>query len=239
MYVRRVNKRLRFGDAPAPSASGPSMLVPHGPGFAVRRKRLRFSKIPRPPMTHSFSRYGNSTTYTMAIGNTEADFGQHFTFDQIINYAEFSSLFDRYRIDKVVLKFQLMSNPDANYAPANTAVLNATNYFPKLWYCTDTDDANAITLAQMKERGNCKCVILRPNKVITVAFSPNILSLTYRTALGSGYSPSPGIFVDATNTDVPYYAFKHVIDSTFAAVAANQFVVQLDRQFFFTMRDVR
>lgn len=204
---------------------------------SLRRSKRRRTKVGM--RGHRFSRYGNSTTYSMVAGNTEADFGQHFTFDQITNYTEFSSLFDRYRIDCVVLKFQLLTNPDSDYAPANTTVANAANYYPKLWYCSDCDDANPITLSQMKERGNAKCRVLRPNQVLTVVVRPNILSLTYRTALASGYSPKYRAFLDATNTDVPHYAFKHIIDSTFAAAAANQFVVQLDRKFYFTMRDTR
>lgn len=188
---------------------------------------------------HKFSRYGASSTYAVTAGTAESDYGQHFTFDQINAYTEFTSLFDRYRIDCVVLKFQLITNPDAAYQPGSTATANPGNYYPKLWWCFDRDDANPINLAAMKERGNAKCKVLRPNQMISVVIRPNILSLTYRTALTSGYVPKPRQFIDALNADVPHYGFKHIIEHPFTSATANQYIVNMDRKFYFTMKDLQ
>lgn len=207
-----------------------------GPRRGIRRSKRKTKVGMR---AHKFSRYGANSTYTVTAGTSESDFGQHFTFDQINGYTEFTSLFDRYRIDCVVLKFQLITNPDAAYQPASTATANPGNYYPKLWWCFDRDDANPINLAAMKERGNAKCKVLRPNQMISIVIRPNILSLTYRTALTSGYVPKPRQFIDALNADVPHYGFKHIIEHPFTTATANQYIVNMDRKFYFTMKDLQ
>ena len=205
-----------------------------------RRKTFRRSK-PKSKISnfHRFHRYGTTDTRVTTTNASETSFAEHFQFDQITAYTEFTSLFDTYRIDGVLLKFQLISNPDATYSTASGTALNTGNYYPKLWYCVDYDDANPLTLSAMKERGNVKCRVLRPNSFLNILIRPNILSLIYRTNLTSGYAPKPRCWIDAANVDVPHYAFKFIIESPFISTGIpNQFIVREERKFYFSVKGV-
>lgn len=47
------------------------------------------------------------------VSQTEYSYSQSFKLDDTVNSTEFSQLYDRYMLTCVVLKFQLMNNPDA------------------------------------------------------------------------------------------------------------------------------
>jgi len=207
-----------------------------------RTKRPRRSKRARRSFrikgTHRFSRYTPQTSYSVVAGQTELDVGFHFQLDEIVNVNEFTVLFDRYRIDCVICKFQLITNPDASYLP-NSTVANSNNFYPKLWWYVDPDDANPLTLSQIKERQNVKCRVMRPNSVISVRVRPAVLLQTYRTALTTGYAPKYKTFIDCGTPDVPHYALKFVLDCNGVAAAVTGMAMRLEKRFYFTMRDVR
>jgi len=203
-----------------------------------RRPKIRRSKKAS-LNTHRFSRWTAATDYAVSTGTTERDVGMHFTFDEMINYNEFTNLFDRYRIDRVILKFQLLANPDSDHIINNTAAANSLNFYPKLWWIKDYDDGNADTIASLKERVGVKCRVLRPNSMISIAVKPSILSLTYRTALASGYAPRWNQWIDAVNTDVPHYGLKFCIDTNGYTNATYGFTMRLEKKIYFTMKDVR
>lgn len=188
--------------------------------------------------THKFSRYTPQVSYSVPALATELDVGFHFTLDEIINVNEFTVLFDRYKIDYVVCKFQLITNPDAAYLP-NSVIANSNNFYPKLWWYVDPDDANPLTLAQIKERQNVKCRVMRPNQVISVRVKPAVLLQTYRTALTTGYAPKYNTFIDCGTVDVPHYALKFVLDTNGVAAAAIGMAMRIEKRYFFTMKDVR
>ncbi len=54
-------------------------------------------------------------------------------FNDPVAHGEFNNLFETYRIDKIIMIFQLISNPDA-YAVTKVATAgNPSNWFPKTW----------------------------------------------------------------------------------------------------------
>lgn len=186
---------------------------------------------------HNFTRYTAAVQYQCALAN-EHDVGMHFAFDQMINYGEFTVLFDRYCINRVTLTFQLVNNPDAGTAMNLTTPLNSLNYYPKIWYVYDSDDANPLTLSQIKERESVKCRILRPNAVVKINVRPAVLLQTYRTALTTGYAPKWGQYIDCGQPEVPHYGLKFVIDMIGNVPAAN-FYVRQEAKYHFTLKDVR
>ena len=69
---------------------------------------------------------------------------------------------------------------------------------------------------------------------------PAILAQTYRTAVTTGYAPKFNTFIDMTNTDVPHYGLKYSVDfNGITAVAASLWQFRIDKQYFFTCKDVR
>jgi len=211
--------------------------------FGTRRPRRKGFSL----NTHSFSRYTAATN--SVIDSTELDVGYEFKFSDMVAFSEFSNLFDRYKIDRVVQTFQLVNNPDATYAlnvlgtantNAATSYVNSTNFYPKMWYIHDYDDSNAESIGTLKERVGVKCRILQPNKVIKISTKPAIAIQTYKTALTAGYGPKWGQYIDMQTTDVPHYGLKVAFDTNAQdPTDTAPFRVRVETKYYFTCKDVR
>jgi len=191
---------------------------------------------------HSYSRYGLASTITLT--NIEDSTGFSFAFNDVINSSEFSALYDRYRLDRVVVKLQLITNVNAtwynNAASAGSNLPNGLNWFPKVWSVIDHDDNNAETIAQIKERSGCKCRILEPNKTLVYNIKPAIAAMMYKTATTTGYGPKWGQWIDMQDVGVPHYGLKLAFDMQGVdPVSTDGFKVNVEKQFFFTCKDVR
>jgi len=190
--------------------------------------------------THRFSRYALGTSVVL-MGDGSAKFFSNnhiFTLANVVNASEFGNLFDQFRIDKVVVTYQLLNNPDANNNIAST-VSNSTNWYPTVWSIPDYDDSAALNISEMKERIGVRNRILRPNQKMKFVVRPKVLVQTYRTALTTGYAPK-SLFVDMSTQDIPHYGLKTTID--FADIppsATNQFRVLQEFKYFFTCKNVR
>lgn len=163
-------------------------------------------------------------------------------FNNLVQSSDFTNLFDQYRIRKVIVTFQLITNPDAAYplnSTVSSATVNPSNWFPKLWYIPDYDGGADETIPTIKERQGVRCKILKPNSFVTIAFTPKCRTLTYSTSTSTGYAPK-NIKIDMSDTNVEHYGIKYVID-------ANQldpdntypFKVQIERKLIFSCYGVR
>jgi len=188
---------------------------------------------------HKFSRWTEPATLEFPSQGLDTDF--NFKFDNLINAAEFSTLFDSFKITSVAITFQLINNPDAFLAlsgPVNAQ--NVTNWFPKLWYIRDYDGGAAETLSSIKERQGVKFHIMRPNQAFTIKLSPAVSVQTYKTALTSGYG-AKRMFLDMSNgTAVPHYGLKTVFDTLgLNPDDTYPFKLRWEAKYFFTCKDVR
>lgn len=192
--------------------------------------------------THRFTRYANANPSVVSIGDgiiTQFSNNHTFTLGAVVNATEFGQLFDQYRIDKVVVTYQLVNNPDANNYLNSGSLVNASNFYPTVWSIADYDDNASMNISEMKERIGVKNRILMPNKKMKFVVTPKVLVQTYRTALTTGYAPR-SLFIDMTNQDIPHYGLKTVID--FAGIApatAQQYKIVQEFKYFFTCTNVR
>lgn len=190
---------------------------------------------------HSFSRYAGTTPSVVSLGDgslTAFSNNHIFKLENVVNATEFSQLFDLFRIDKVIVTYRLVNNPDANNY-LNSATTAQANWYPSVWSINDYDDANPENISEMKERIGVKNRILYPNKKMTFVVRPKVLVQTYRTALTTGYAPR-SLFVDMAQQDIPHYGLKTTIDfSGVAPSAAQQYKIIQEFQYFFTCRNVR
>jgi hypothetical protein len=90
-------------------------------------------------------------------------------------------LFDQYKINKVVVTYQLVNNPDANNY-LNDSSFNQSNFYPTVWSIVDYDDRADLNLSEMKERIGVRNRILKPNQRLAFVVRPKFLVQTYRTA---------------------------------------------------------
>lgn len=191
--------------------------------------------------THRFSRYAATAAYpNMTVSGIESSTSHVFALQDIVNADEFGALFDQYRIDKVIVTYQLLNNPSAANA-LNTLGNNpsGTNWYPTVWSMVDYDDAATTNIEEMKQRIGVKRQIMRPDKIIRFIVRPKLQVQVYKTALTTGYAPK-SMFVDMTTRDISHYGLKTVIDTS--GLDPNDsypFVIRQTRQYFFTCKNVR
>ena len=199
--IRRVN--------PAPLTNLPLAQ------WKNRKPRLGANTIYR------YSRYGNLFTVSATSGS-EYDITNTFSLDQVKTYSDFTSLYDKFKITGVQVIISMISNPNATLAPApvaNTNVNGATqyvnqqNFYPRLWYVQDPDDAASISIDALKERQGVKFKVLKPNAPIKIFVKPSVLVQTYKTSVSTGYGPKRMWLDVATGLSVPHYALKMAIDN--------------------------
>lgn len=136
------------------------------------------------------------------------DFAVFFTLDQTPNAATFTSLFDQYRIRKVVLKFlpqiQFVSTPDVITAPGPSGAFV---------YVEDQDDATALgSLNAYLEYDTCKMQQAHDLTPIVMNINPKIAGSAYRGAF-TGYTNLPNTtWIDCSNRDVQYYGAKFRVE---------------------------
>lgn len=205
------------------------------------RKRINRSRVGRNPSTnlHHFKRYTGAFDIQNSATTTEKPYAMVFTFNQLINYSEFETLYDRYRIDYIDVKLQLQTNPDSDHVIGNDAVINETNFYPKLWWIKDYDDSSADTLTELRQRAGAKYRIMKPNSEVKIRVRPAILNQTYRTSTTTGYAPKWRQWIDFAQVDVPHYGLKINLDLNGRANTEQFYILRVETQFHFTCKDVR
>lgn len=233
---RRVYKKRRTG------RWGASRVVRAG-------RPYKKSSIPRAPQVHSFSRMSNNFQISLAAGQSFSNGSILFQLDNLINYGEFTALFDQYKITKVDIYFKLHTNPYQLYATQNSGTVApyaAPTTFPTLWLHNDKDDSTAMTRAEFQERQRTVRKVLQPNKIVKWTCRPTILTQLYRTVATTGYAPKYGQFIDCAQPNVPHYCTKWGIDYDGYVVPPIQvnpygqdITVGVEMRYYFTCRDVR
>lgn len=215
-----------------------------------RRKMLRLRRGRMPQNTYNEHMYKRWTDpLPVDITGTTYNLGLVFKLEDVKGEADFADLYDRYMLTTVVLRFKLITNPNAanptNAMPVTLGgnqwgAANMTNWYPKLWYCPDYDDNATETLAQLKERSQTKCKVLQPNKIVKIVVKPAVTIQTYRTATTTGYAPKWKQWIDMAQRDVPHYGLKFSVDT--CGIDPNDtypFKLEIDRRYYFTCKDVR
>lgn len=132
------------------------------------------------------------------------DFAMFFTLDQTPNAVTFGSIFDQYRIRKVVVRLlpqvQFVSTPDVITAPGPSGAL---------LYVVDQDDASPLgSLNAYLEYDTCKMQQAHDLRPIVIPISPKIAGSVYRGGF-TGYSNLPNsTWLDLGNRDIQYYGLK-------------------------------
>lgn len=158
--------------------------------YASRRSAIRSMISKRRP--HYFSRLTNTGTLVLTSNITYAGFGfasrgMDFQIDNatksppdnhlgVVVPADFTTLYDRYKILKVVVQVKWSLPFSSETIPGVNIADNLINNAPILYYFRDYDDRNAPTVNDIMERSDAKKVVLTPNKFINISLRPAILN---------------------------------------------------------------
>lgn len=171
--------------------------------YGVRRTRIS-SRLSTG--VHYFKRTFQSTA--IEVNNISTIVGSYsFKLSDLLNYTEFSNLFDEFMILGVKIKFiPSVTGADAN--PTSSIVT-----MPNLFTCIDYDSAQTPTLSEILQYPNVK--ITKASSIHSRYFKPHVAYLTYKTALTSGYGSKTNVWVDFENPDVPHYGLLWCLDGNF------------------------
>jgi hypothetical protein len=208
--------------------------------LAMVRRRVLAKRKSFKLNTHSFSRFSAANTLDMT--GTEQPLSFEFSLSSLYSYSEFTTLFDKYRLDKAVVYIQMINNPNSiirtNLDPATASPWQNNNFYPKMWYISDHDDSSTTTIAAIKERVGVKCCVMKPNVVKRIVVKPACAVQLYRTATTTGYGPKYGQFIDMAQADVPHYGLKCVFDPL-GLDPNGTFQFRYEWKLYFTCKDVQ
>lgn len=180
-----------------------------------------------------------TSVLTATSANASCSFSLKFTIADLPNYTEFSSLFDSYMITGVLLQVKMIHNPNSVTGLNDNTVNTANNWYPTVWYVSDHDDSDTITLPQIKEFEKVRHKVLQPNRELNVMLRPTTLTQIYRTAATTSYANNyKRTWLDMAQTDTPHYGIKMVFDFEGLTPTAS-YSFKINAKFYIKCKSVR
>lgn len=224
IVVKTTGKRPLFGTKKAPTAA--------------KYSKIKYGLYKQPSTNlHHYTRVATNNTHTISVTGsqtaTQGGFGNGGVYDLqfsftlnavrvylggvfwaslfLPNVAEFSGLYDQYRIDWVDFEIGFTCN-DAESVSGNNA------YLPFLTVAKDYDDCNTASTTDLNQYNNCKMIQLgnskakpfdmirvKPRCLTSIKVSPDSGSSTYSISPMLG-KENP--WLDTTNTNVEHMGIK-------------------------------
>lgn len=187
---------------------------------------------------HMYKRWATPLWQTATSPATAYNNVLTFDLSQVRNSSELTALYDQYMIVGVKVIFQLMTNPDATTWLNSSSNNNASNFYPKLFYCRDYDNATVETTNDLRERNNTKSRILRPNSAVSIYVRPAIRNQVYLDGVTTATSPIWKNWLDCSTTQVPHYGFKYSIDFL-GLTTANDYNLRIEQVYYLKFKNSR
>lgn len=172
----------------------------------LMRKRMRIRKSPR---VHLYKRkmYLRQTISTSNVYGSMV-----FYLSLLPNYAEFTALYDLYRISavKVTIVPSIVTNTVG--ASGTGGSISAVTYnLPMVYTAIDYNDtSNPASFDELMEYENCK--ITRGNQIHSRYFKPCYQSQLYESLSTTGYQAKRGGWIATIDSEVPHYSLKWGIE---------------------------
>lgn len=137
-----------------------------------------------------------------------------FSLSNVNGSGELVSLFDNFRILKVMYRWVVTRNPDQATATANKGV------YPRIVWTHDFNDSTPISRALIYQRANLKEAFLGDNYQRTKWYSikPAVLTQMYESGATTAYQPSWLKWLDTSDNATPHYGIKYNIDNNYAGM---------------------
>lgn len=171
---------------------------PLGSGKRARQSK-RLTKLGR-KLQLSVHRYKRSYSMDLLTTASGQGTGYYIALNNLPNFAEFTALYDSYRIEWVTV----WAIPTQTEAPVQGANL----FVPTLYTVVDKDDAAAPgTLASQLEHGNVRMVCMDKMKKVA-SFKPAVQGELFRSGATRGFNRLDDQWIDCAQADIPHYGLK-------------------------------
>lgn len=163
----------------------------------------------KPQSLYKFRRKYNVGSVSTSALTGEVLGSQYFTLDSLPNYAEYTSLFDRYQLTYIKFEIIWRSNNLSYIETAN----NSAIAIPRIFMVEDRDDSNlATTIDQLREYQSCRMTVLNSyRRVASMSMRPNHLGMVFQDLTHTAYSPKCG-WLDCGYPAAPHYGIKWGIE---------------------------
>lgn len=164
-------------------------------------------------------------------------FGMPFAFNDVATSADFSALFDQYRLTGVRVDFTFLNNV-AQVGGGLTTGTNAVGILPDVQCFADEDDntiPNASEVAQRMDLWKA-----RLDKPFSVFLRPKVAMAVYNGVTDGYAAMTREPWLDLAYGGIPHFALKGVIHNVWLGPqSAGNWILQLDAKYFFAFRSVR
>lgn len=182
--------------------------------MAARRRRAVLNR-----QVHSFKRtaFISQITASKVSGVQQNINGAYaFSLDMLPGVAEFTSLFDQYKINAVKIQFIPGTTQTTNSVldpnPTSSNITGAAMCYNRFHSVIDYDDTTLLgSEAAALEYGSLKSS--RGDRGHTRYLKPKVVQDIFRTGGATGKRPIGNQWIDCNNTDVPHYGLKVWMDA--------------------------
>lgn len=161
-------------------------------------------------------------------------FTMNFRLTDVLNYQEFTTLADRYRINNVKVNIRFNSN---------AAEASTQSSLPVLFWTNDYDDQSMSTVNAIRERmGVRHKAFTATRNEMTLNCRPRLANFVYgEVGVGSGYVvPSKQQFINCDYPGNPHYGIRGYIDNVYlpAKSGTNFTLFTIDITYDLTLKDI-
>lgn len=180
--------------------------------------------------THRFKQSVTKTGLANLGAGVPSGMGIKFQLSDCDQSATFASLFDQYRIDKVVIKLL----PRATIVSTlGSAMAQAPSYF---LVAVDHDDANTpATEAELRQYDNCK-IVPATSSIKSFTVKPKIATAAFGGGVFTSYLNSKASWIDIASTGVEHYGFKIILPPS---STASSFAFEIMCDYYLSFKNAR
>jgi len=179
------------------------------------------------PIIQTFSQPNVSTGWSMGTVTSDTAFGTSqfaitgvFKLDQALSYSEFQTLYDRYKIVGVKLKFMYQHTTGQDQVDFGVSGSNYSRPLPIMDHTIDLDDGQVpLQRTTVQQHSYCKTNLLHANGQVKRYIKPRMRTINYAGVDPDGVTPAYGYqsakpsWLDASNPHIEHYGFKAWISS--------------------------
>lgn len=160
----------------------------------------------------------NSNVHYVVVGDNAVNsgvFATTFALSQVAGSAEIKSLFDNYRITRVMYRFLIKRDPSQN-----AGAITGNGLFPSIRWVHDFNDSAAISKVQMMQHAAMREFYFTEQRQHSKWYSlkPALLSTTYESGVTNAYSPVWRRFLDTSDDTAPHYGLKCAWDNAYSGM---------------------
>lgn len=184
---------------------------PRKRGLPSRKMGRLKKRIPLALQPHNFVERSGTDLINI---NTEANatgLFKHFELSQIQQYSAYTTIFEYYKIDKVVVEFRYKSIGGQGRVVDVSGSLPVNEINPVLYFKVDHNDDDSDTLVNLKQSMSCRehqFTNDKPNFTITLKPAVLIEDENIKGATGTKHRPKWGMWLDTDELGIEHYGLK-------------------------------